>query len=125
MFVVMKRNPDDKITIWRRDSEHKRERQAVERAKIIDPLADMKGSTTTIVEERDGNREDMKIYELASGDYLVTSDAGVQTIVFRKPFASICGCPGFVAELRLVADTVEAAGSATASLSRPGVCVPA
>lgn len=64
-----------------------------------------------------------KIYELASGNYLVTSAAGVQTVVFRRPYVG--PNPDIVVELRLVADTIEAALTATAQLAHDGRSTPA
>jgi hypothetical protein len=66
----------------------------------------------------------VKVYELTSGDYLIVSQAGVQTIVFGKPYA-LSGGVGIVASLRTIADAIEAAGEATAPIARVGVCRPA
>lgn len=66
----------------------------------------------------------MIIYELASGDHLVISDAGVRTIVLCKPYA-LSGGISVVQSLRSRADAIEAAGKATGPLRESGVCYPA
>jgi hypothetical protein len=66
----------------------------------------------------------MKVFELASGDYLVISHAGVQTVVIRNPYP-LSGGVSLPQALRTVADAIEAAGNATAPIERAGVCRPA
>ncbi len=65
-----------------------------------------------------------KVFELASGDYLVVSRSGALTIVFRRPY-EFSGGLGAVTALRTMTYAVEAALEATAPMDRPGVCRPA
>jgi hypothetical protein len=63
----------------------------------------------------------VSVFELASGDYLVISPAGVRTIVLRRPYP-LAGGIGIVRSLRTSADAIEQAEVATSPLDRPGVC---
>ena len=65
----------------------------------------------------------MSVFELASGDFLVISPAGVRTLVYGRPYA--LERLRIVRRLRVIADTIERAEAATAPLKTDGSCEPA
>lgn len=63
----------------------------------------------------------MKVYELASGDFLVISPAGIATVCFKHPYR-VAGGLDVVRRLRVLADTIEEAGKATGPLQNARCC---